>query len=63
MWRWEKKQFSDNKKMVRGKKKKQFFFFFFLKNEEVILLLTNVKEKCEGGRKNFYLFIFNLAKI
>ena len=53
-----KKQFSDNKKMVRGKKNN-----FFFQKEEVILVLTNVRQKCEGGRKNFYLFIFNLAKI
>ena len=51
------KQFSDNKKMVRGKKKAVFFFFFF-KKEEVILVLTNMREKCEGGRKYFiYLFL------
>ena len=50
------KQFSDNKKMVRGKKKAVFFFFF--KKEEVILVLTNMREKCEGGRKNFiHLFL------
>ena len=48
-----KKQFSDNKKMVRVKKNN-----FFFQKEEVILVLTNVRQKCEGGRKNFiYLFL------
>ena len=46
------------KKMVCGKKKGSFIFNFFFKKEEVILVLTNMREKCEGGRKNFiHLFL------
>ena len=51
------KQFSDNKKRVRGKKKGSFIYFFFFKKEEVIFVLTNMREKCESERKKF-LFIY-----
>ena len=53
-----KKQFSDNKKMVRGKEKVVLFLFFFSKKKKLYLYLLTWERIVKVRGKNFiYLFL------